>query len=180
MNYHYRSADVIRSGDIEGRLTLYDAAGELLLKPEESLIRVAEGWDMNVRSPWRRILPNVIFAGFSKKVSSRLYVTTLRIVLIRDIDPWREVKGDMTPLGMPAALAKAASLKELEVAGIRQFCEVHPESLRAARIRTARTQGAWIGLHLVGADGRQYAVSYWKVEGKDVKTLSLLESRFPR
>ena len=82
MNRQHQPASIVRAGDIEGRLTVYDALGGLILEPGESLIRMAQGWDMNARSPWRRVLSRVIFAGFSKKVSSRLYVTTLRIVPI--------------------------------------------------------------------------------------------------
>jgi len=104
----------------------------------------------------------------------------MRIVLIRDIDPGRELAGEMTPLGMPNAVARAVELKRLGAAGFRQFCEVHPAALSLSRVRRSRKGVTWLGLDLVGEDGAKYTLSYWKTDGEDLETLALLESRFSK
>ncbi len=172
-------SDIVRAGSIKGRSSVYDSSGALILRPGESIVDIALGWDMTATSPWRRILTGVIFLGFNKKASSRLYITNQRLVLIRDIDPWREATPGMTPLGMPDAIAKKVELQKLGASGVKEFCEVTPGRLRRVRVRRSRKAGAWIGLMLIGDDGRQYWLSYWKTEGEDAKTLSLLESQFP-
>ena len=170
--------DIVDAGDIDGRSRVYDAQGNLVTSRGESILRISHGWDMSAQSPWRRLLPTIIFLGFKKPASSRLYVTTERIVLIRDIDPARETVGEMTPLGMPNAVARAAELKRLKISGVRQFCEVHPAALQVSRVRRSRTGGTWVGLDLIGRDGTQYALSYWKTDGEDHETLALIESQF--
>ncbi len=172
------SRQIVNAGDVEGHSRVYDTQGNLLTRPGESVLRVSQGWDMTAQTPWRRWLPQVIFLGLNKPASSRLYVTTTRIVLIRDIDPERETAGDMTPLGMPNAVARAAELKRLKSAGVRQFCEVHTASLKVSRIRRSRKGATWLGLDLIGQDGLEYRISYWKTDGEDRETLGLVELQF--
>lgn len=169
---------IVIAGDVEGRSRVYDAQGNLLLRPGESLLKVSQGWDMTAQTPWRRWLPQIIFLGLNKPASSRLYVTTTRVVLIRDIDPLRETLGDMTPLGMPDAVARGVELKRLNSAGIRQFCEVRTADLKVSRIRRPRKSVTWLGLDLLGKDGFRYRISYWKTDGEDPEMLALIESRF--
>lgn len=168
----------VRAGDVRGRLILYDAAGELVPEEGERILKVAKGWDMTACTPWRRFFPKVIFLGLNKPASSRLYVTSSRVVLLRDIDSWRQVAGDMTPLGIPNAVATKVELDRLSSAGVRQYCEVRPGALRLVRARRSAKPGAWLGLRLIGDDGLRYAVSFWKTDGEDSETLSLIETRF--
>src|SRR5437879_6416252 len=102
----------VRAGSLEGLGTVYESGGQLVNLSNERVLGVDEGWELQVRTPWRRILPTIVFPGFYGNVSSRLYVTTDRIVFIREIDPFRETKGDMTPYGFPGAIAKKIQLKE--------------------------------------------------------------------
>ncbi len=78
----------IRAGDLDGLRRIYSDVGGLVTESEEEIMKVATGWEVNVRSPWRRFLPKSIFEGFGGKASSKLFVTNRRIVLVRDIDPW--------------------------------------------------------------------------------------------
>src|SRR5688572_5466185 len=119
---------VVRAGDLDGLGSVYSESGQLIAGSDEQILGTAEDWEVNVRSPWRTVLPRFVFMGFGGKVSSRLYVTTERIVLVRDIDVWREVKGELTPLGLPAAAAKEIHLKNLKSAGARQSCEIWPRN----------------------------------------------------
>lgn len=168
----------IRAGDKNGYGSVYDSSGMLVGVPGESSLEVREGWDMNVRSPWRRVVPTILFMGFSGKAASKLYITTNRIVLIREIDAWRQLAGEMTLLGAPTAIAEEAELKKSKAAGIRQFCEVQTSALKRVSSRKYTKRGSRLDLKLVGNDGQQYAISFWKTYGKDDKTLSLIEEQF--
>ncbi len=141
---------------------------------------VATGWDMDAFSPWRRLMPKSIFLGFNTKASSKLFITSARIVLIREIDPWRETSDQMTPLGIPNAAAKKVDLQKLKESGAREFCEVHTSGLSLVSAKRYTRRGSMIDMRLLGEDGNQYAVSYWKTDGKDDKILGLIESQFGR
>ncbi len=173
-----RSEGAIRSGDVDGRSWLYNQFGELLPELDEKILKVATGWDVTATTPWRRLLPSTIFLGFNKPTTSRLYITSHRVVLIRDIDPWRQVAGDMTPLGIPNAAATKVQLDRLKAEGIRQYCEIRTASLKLVRVKRSAKPGAWIGLRLIASNGTKYAVSLWKTDGEDRDTSSLIESLF--
>src|SRR6267378_3299455 len=126
---------IVQVGDLDGLGRVYSQSGGLVTASGEEVIKTAEGWDANVSSPWRRVLPNVVFTGFAGRTKSKLYITTERVVLIREIDVWREVKEELTPLGVPAAAAKEMHLKNLKSVGARQFCEIWPRNLRMVKIR---------------------------------------------
>ena len=116
--------------------------------------------------------------GFGGKASSKLFVTSRRIVLVRDIDPWRELKGELTPLGIPTAAAKEAKLKKLKSLGARQYCEIRPADLRIVKEKSFDRPQSWVNLHLVGVDGKQYGITLWKTDGSDQETRALIESQF--
>ncbi len=171
---------LVRVGDMDGLGTIYSQWGGLVLGQGEKLLTVADGWELEAMSPWRRLLPGIIFAGFGGPVVSKLYVTTERIVLVRQIDTWRELKGEMTPLGLPKAAEKEARLKKLKAAGARQYCQVRPSDFRLIRSKKFTRSRSVIDLFLVGSDRRKYALTYWTPRGSDHATLGLVESRFTR
>lgn len=170
--------NIIEAGDVRGLGIVYTRAGGLISHHGETVLRAVANWDLDVISPWRRILPHVIFPGFHGKASSRLFVSSDRIVLLRDIDEWRELADEMTPLGLPAAAAKDQRLRALKRAGVRQFCQIIPQSLEIVSRRRFIKRGSMIDMKLVGDDGRQYAIMFWKTDGRDVETLDFIESRF--
>lgn len=172
------SQPVVRAGDLDGLGRVYSEEGHLITHSGENILKAVKGWDLDVISPWRRILPKTIFSGFGGKTSSTLYVTTERIVLVRDIDVWREVKGELTPLGLPTAAAKEILLKRLKSAGARQFCEIWPGKLRVVKKKRRERRWSWLELHLLGTDGNQYAITLWKTDGLDRETLALIQSQF--
>src|SRR5213594_4795556 len=124
---------IVGAGDLDGLRRIYSDTGGLVTESDEQIVRVAISWDVNVRSPWRKFLPRSIFEGFDSKATSKLFVTNRRIVLVRDIDPWRQLKGELTPLGIPTAAAKEAKLKKLKSLGARQYCEIRPADLRIVK-----------------------------------------------
>lgn len=169
---------ILRAGDRDGLDVVYDSAGQLLLLHDEVVVVALTNWDLDVISPWRRIMPKTMFAGFHGKASSRLYVTSDRIVLVRDIDDWRELSEQLTPLGLPNAAAREAELRKMKRMGVRQFCEIFPDNLRIASVKRYQKTLSMLDLHLVGSDGRRYGVMMWKTDGKDEAAITLLETRF--
>ena len=170
---------VVRVGDLDGLAKIYSERGGLITESGEKILKTVEDWDLDIISPWRRVLPKTIFAGFGGEASSKLFVTTNRLVLVRDIDVWREVRGEVTPLGIPAAAAKEIHLKELKSLGARQFCEIRPRKLRVVKKKRIDRRWSWLDLHLLAADDTQYAITIWKTKGRDPETLTLIESQFP-
>jgi hypothetical protein len=163
---------------MEGLGTVYSEWGGLITGSNEQILRIADGWEVNVRSPWRTVFPRSVFSGFGGKASSKLHITTERIVLVREIDSWRELKGDLSPLGLPAAAAKEVHLKKLKAAGARQYCEIWPRELRVVKDKRIGKSSLVLDLRLLGTDGKQYAITLWKTDGPDPETLTLLRSRF--
>lgn len=168
----------VHVGDLDGLGSVYSPSGLLITKPSERILGTSEGWDMNVRSPWRRLLPKLIFPGFNTKAKSTLYVTTERIVLVREIDAWRELKEELSPLGVPTAAAKEIRLKQLKARGGRQYCEIRPTDFRVVKMKRVDRPWSWLGLRLLGTDTRQYAVTISKTDGLDPEMLTLIQSRF--
>ncbi len=175
-----RASRIVRAGDREGLGRIYSQWGGLLPRTTEETLHVADNWEMDVRSPWRTVLPGMIFVGFMAPTSSRLYVTTERIVLIRKIDIWRELKGELTPLGLPMAAEKEVLLRKLQAMGARQYCEVWPKFLKVVRVKHRGKPANAVQLFLKGTDGRQYAVAFWKPIGSEPELIPLIESRFSR
>ncbi len=170
--------EVVRVGDLGGLGSVYSEGGVLITNSGERILKVGDGWDIDITSPWRKIFPKIIFAGFEGRASSKLYVTTERVVLIREINTWREIKEEMSPLGIPAAAAKGVHLKQLKAAGSRQFCEIWPRKLRVMRMKRIDRRWSWLSLRVVGNDTTRYAITIYKTEGLDPETLSVIQSQF--
>lgn len=174
------SPRIVRIGDYAGLGRVYTSAGDLVSSSKDPILKVSPNWDVDIMSPWRQVMPHVVFEGFGGKAKSRLYITSERIVLLREIDLWRQLKGELTPLGIPNAAVKEAKLKQLIAAGARQFCEIWPQNLRVVKAKVLDRRRSWMDMQLIGIDGKQYAITIWKTDGRDPETLALLDSRFPR
>jgi hypothetical protein len=169
---------VVRAGDLDGLGKVYSEWGGLITKSGEEILNTFQGWDIDVSSPWRKVLPKVIFPGFQGKASSKLFVTTDRLVLVREIDVWRELKEELSPLGIPAAAAKEIHLRRLKSAGARQFCEIWPRNFRVVKIKRIDKRWSSLDLRLLGIDGRRYEVIISKTDGLDPVTLTFIQSQF--
>lgn len=172
--------EIVQAGDRGGLGVIYGPSGDLVRLPGETVLKSVSNWDVDVISPWRRIMPHVVFPGFRGKASSTLYVTSNRIVLVREIDQWRELAGELTPLGLPNAAAKETRLTTLKTRGVRQFCQILPQALLLVSAKKFTKRGSLIDLKATGDDKRDYGIMIWKTDGRDVETLELIESRFRR
>ncbi len=175
-----RVTTAVRAGDRSGMGTVYSEWGGLIPRVGEQTVKTADDWEMDVRTPWRSVMPGMIFMGFTGPIASKLYVTSERIVLIRKIDPFRELKGELTPLGLPKAAEKERVLRRLLAVGARQFCEIWPKQLRIAKLKRHGRPAHAIDFFLVSRDEVQYAISFWKPRGTEPDLIPLLESRFDR
>jgi hypothetical protein len=168
-------APPIRIGDKDGVGSVYSTFGGILLRPGEEVLHQVADCDMHVQTPWRNWFPKTLFQMLSKKSPSQLYITTRRIVFLRKVNVWLEVKGDLYSLGLPTAMAKEQRLKQLELENARQFVEIRPDRLKLAKVRRRRLG---IDLFLEGDDGVRYLVAFVSDDKKDLSTFSLIESRF--
>ena len=65
--------EVVRVGDLGGLGSVYSEGGVLITNSGERILKVGDGWDIDITSPWRKIFPKIIFAGFEGRASSKLY-----------------------------------------------------------------------------------------------------------
>lgn len=170
------SQPTVSAGDLDGLGRIYTREALLIPIHGETVLREASGWDVNIISPWRRVLPGIIFEGYNGKAQSRLYITDQRIVLIREIDVWREVKGEYTLLGTPNAAAKQLELNEKKRLGARQFCVIRPRDLRAAKSKSYDRPRSLLYMRAVNRTGKQYAITIWKTDGMDPEILGALSA----
>ena len=96
----------VHGGDVDGIGRLYSENGNLILLPQERLIGQRANCDVAAYASWRIIFPKSIFRPQPGTPSGTLFVTSSRLVFIRNIDVWKEVKPLLTPLGLPAAAEK--------------------------------------------------------------------------
>src|SRR5436309_13802729 len=99
MESDHRAPPPVRAGDLDGLGRIYSDMGGLITESDEKLLMATPGWCADVASPWRRFLPKIIFAAFGGQASSILFVTTKRLVIVRDIDTWRDPRGQLRPSG---------------------------------------------------------------------------------
>jgi len=111
-------------GDVDGMGRVYSENGNLILLPQERLIGQRANCDLAAYGSWRILFPKSIFRSQPGTPSGTLFVTSGRLVFIRNIDVWKQVKPLLTPLGLPAAAEKEAALSKKKSVGARQYCEI--------------------------------------------------------
>src|SRR2546428_3525769 len=78
---------VVKVGDLDGLARIYSEAGGLIPESGDEILKVTTEWDANVSSAWRRFVPKIMFTAVVVQTSIKLFVTTTRIVFVRDVDP---------------------------------------------------------------------------------------------
>jgi hypothetical protein len=165
----------IRAGDVEGLGRVYSETGIPILSSGETLLGRREACDLAAYGSWRIIFPKRLFHPLSGKPSGTMYVTTERLIFLREIDIWKEVKSLLTPLGLPAAAEKESKLKQLRAAGARQFCEIFRYRLQV--VQTRRKSWGLLHLRLLTVDGAKYEVFVY-TDRNDSNFFDLVEGTF--
>ena len=152
------AGQAIRSGDVDGLGRLYSEFGGPILHSQEVILAERQGCDLAAYSSWRLFFPKRIFHPLPGKPSGTIHVTSHRLILLREIDVWKEVKPLLTPLGLPTAAEKEAKLNRQKAIGARQYCEIFPSHLQLVRVR--RKSGL-LDMRLSGTDGSKYEVFFY-------------------
>ena len=160
----------VHGGDVDGIGRLYSENGNLILLPQERLIGQRANCDVAVYASWRIIFPKSIFRPQPGTPSGTLFVTSSRLVFIRNIDVWKEVKPLLTPLGLPAAAEKEADLSKKKSVGARQYCEILLTHLRVVELKRKPWQ---IRIRLLSGD-RRYEL-FVRSDRDDPRFFDLLE-----
>ncbi len=161
----------IRAGDIDGLGRIYSEFGGPFLRPKETVIAHREGCDLSAYRSWRTLFPKRIFHPLPGKPSGTIHVTSERLIFLRNIDIWREVKPLLTPLGLPTAAEKESKLKGLKAKGARQYCEVRLSQLRLVHA----TRRPWfLRCRLISEDGGKYEI-FLRTDADDSPFLEFLE-----
>jgi hypothetical protein len=161
----------IRAGDIDGLGGVYSEIGGAVLRSGETLLAQRTGCDVAVYGSWRRFFPKHIFHSLPGTPSGAVHLTSQRVVFVREIDVWKEVKPLLTPLGFPAAAEKESRLKRLRAKGARQFCEVILSQLRLVQVM----RKPWLlRLRFVAEDDAKYEV-FVHLDKEDPDFFDLLE-----
>ena len=176
MHREVESGFIIHAGDIDGLGRVYSDLGTLISSPGEKVLRVRSGCDAHVTRSWRNFFAKTIFSGAPGKPDGQLHVTTQRLVLIREIDVWQQVKPLLTPLGFPAAAEKEAQMKELKARGGREYCEVPTSDLGLARAKEKETL---LILYLIASSGQKYRMIVY-TDASEPGFFAFLRARFPQ
>ena len=162
----------IRAGDADGLGQVYSEFGGLILGPTETVLAERKGWDLAAYRSWRIFFPKPIFHPLAGSPSGTLHLTSERLIYLRNIDVWKEVKPLLTPLGIPAAAEKESRLERLKAQGARQYCEVNFPQFHLAGIK----RRSWfMRFRLLASDGRRYEL-FLRTDQEDADFFDLLES----
>jgi len=166
----------MRVGNVDGSGDVYDAKGELILAPGETLLRHLreDNLDVSEGSTVRNM--RTLFDSTAEK--GRLYLTAKRLILIRTPDPILAAKQDAYALGMADAVADAYKAWDLRRKNAFEYCEID----------LAEVEGFWVKKRTYGVlflksepDVTRKAIMYRRGEGDDkfVVLKDLLSRRLP-
>jgi len=174
---HRTAADAtVRAGDLDGLGSVYSEPGSLILRAEERILGQREGCDIAVYGSWRVLLPKRIFHPLPGKPTGRLFVTSDRLVFLRRIDVWREIKPLLTPLGLPTAAEKESRLKDLTARGALQYCEINTSDIT---VKGLKRRDAIMHLRMKSDRGRKYELIV-RTDADDPPFFDLLEGTIGR
>src|SRR5437879_10277894 len=112
-----------------------------------------------------------IFRPRAGSPSGTLHLTSERLIYLRNIDVWKEIKPLLTPLGIPAAAEKESRLERLKAQGARQYCEVNFPQFHLAGIK----RRSWfMRFRLLASDGTRSEL-FWRTDQEDADVVTFLE-----
>jgi len=143
---------LIRAGDVDGLGRIYSELGGPILQAHETILAQRQGCDVAAYGSWRIFLPRRLFYPLSGNPEGTVHLTTDRLIFIRKIDVWKEVKPLLTPLGVAAAAERESKLKAMKARGARQYCEVLYSGLKLMR---AKRKPGLLHLRFITRDNRK-------------------------
>lgn len=153
----------VRAGDIDGLGRLYSESGNPIFRVGETVLAQRNACEFAAYGSWRVFFPRRIFHSLPGRASGTIHVTSDRLLFLRDIDVWKEVKPLLTPLGLATAAEKESRLKRLKGGGARQYCEVVLSDLHLAHVKR---RPRFLRMRLVAKDGVRYEV-FVHTDGED-------------
>ena len=144
---------MIRAGDVDGLGRLYSEFGGPMFQAHETVLAQRQGCDVAAYGSWRIFFPRRLFYPLPGNPSGTLHLTSERLIFIRNIDIWKEVKPLLTPLGVPTAVERESKLKGMKAIGARQYCEVSYSGHKLIRVK--RKPGL-LHLRFMTRDNRKY------------------------
>jgi hypothetical protein len=112
----------MRSGSVEGKGVVYDELGRPILQEHEHIVRSIPNDNLDVSEA-------VGFAGMRSIFDASaergvLYITSRRVLYVREPNAVLAAKRNLYPVGMADALADAYKARVLERLDAREFCEI--------------------------------------------------------
>jgi hypothetical protein len=161
----------IRGGDIDGRGRVYSEFGSPILNLQETILAQRENCEVSAYRSWRTLFPGRIFHPLPGKPAGTIYLTSERLIFLRPIDVWKEVKPLLTPLGLPTAVEKESTLRGLQARGARQYCEVVLPQLHLA---DAKRKPWYLRCRLIAKHGGRFSL-FMRTDRDDPVFLELVE-----
>jgi hypothetical protein len=118
----------VRLGHVEGKGTIYDADGEVILYEDEVPYDRFEGVYLNVASAWRTWLVRTVFNTEEGAVVCTM--TDKRILFIRRPDVYKAGAYLMTLYGAPEGVARMSKARNILEAGGFEYCEFTLRDIR--------------------------------------------------
>jgi len=118
----------MRIGHLDGKNSVYDVEGQLILDSDEVLLSRHIGVDLNVTKSWRTWFMNSVIE--TEAGSFSCFMTDKRLVFIRRPDQWKASAYLMTPYGAPGGIADSYRAKEIAEAGGYEYYEVGLEDIK--------------------------------------------------
>jgi len=138
---------------LDGKNSVYNAEGELILQKSEKLLGSYPKVPLGVRKAWRIWMVDSAFVREAGNVTC--YITDRRIVCVRRPDVHKAGAYLMTPVGAAEGIADMSKARMILKAGGFEYCEFLSDDVRF--YKTYRT-----GVSLLIIDkGKKYGAHLW-------------------
>lgn len=157
----------MRVGDIGGLGSIYDEAGNIILKDEEKVVLESPQDNLLVIKGKSRLFGKTLLD--MTKERGTLYLTDRRIVFLRKPDPWLKLRTYGNAFGLGTAAAEAMKARDILRHQGMQFLEVYYSEIKSFKSKTAK----WADLYLEDKDGVPIRIMLDRRNRKDDKFVLL-------
>jgi len=168
----------LTAGDIDGLNRIYSSVGALVTLPNERVLAVWPGFDMAVFSGWSIFTSKCLVDSGPSPPYGRLYSTSARIVMMREVDIQKEIRPLLTEHGISGAERLADRLASLASRHGRYYAELWPAHLRLMKTkRLLWGKVKQFNLNLLSDDGARFQV-FVNATAEHLPHLTELAGRF--